>query len=91
MKEPAIFNNEIRNVEDVGQYFSYLVNEMKLNLHPDTDFSEYVSYETGQNTFTEEQICHFNNLMTTCFEVCEFAKADIYEIGLEVMKGNMNA
>ena len=91
MKEPAIFNNEIRNVEDVIQYFSYLVNEMKLNLHPDTDFSEYVSFETGQNTFTDEQISHFNNLMKNCFKACEFAEADIYEICMGVMKGNMNS
>jgi hypothetical protein len=91
MKGFAMFNKEIKTVKDVRQYFSFMVNERKVNFHPDTDFSEYVSCETGKSTFTDEEIDQFNSLMGASFEVCELAEADIYEIGLEMLKGTMNA
>jgi hypothetical protein len=81
-----MFNKKIKTAKDVRQYFSYLVNIRKLNFHPDTDFSEYVSTETGKPTFTDEEVRRFNDLMEDSFKVCELEGIDIYEIGLQVLK-----
>ena len=82
-----MYNKEIKTVKDVKQYFSYLVNKRKLNFHPDTDFSEYVSCKTGKSTFKDEEISHFNDLMENSFRICALEKVDIYEIGLKILKG----
>ena len=84
------FNEDIKTIEDVRKYFSYLVEEIRLNFHPDTDFSEYVSCETGRRTFTDKEASYHNSLMDICFSICEESGVDIYEIGLEVLKGGMN-
>lgn len=85
------FSGKIETKDDVVKYFSYLVEELHLNFHPDTEFSEYVSSETGESTFSNGEICYHNSLMDTCFSVCEKAGVDIYEIGLQVLKGTKNA
>ena len=87
----AEFNEEIKTKDDVVKYFSYLVEEQHLNFHPDTDFSEYVLCETGESTFNDEEIRYHNSLMDACFSVCEKAGVDIYEIGLQILKGHRNA
>ena len=81
------YNKKIKNIDDVVDYFTYLIKELDLNLHPDTDFSEYVSYETGENTFNQEEVCYLNSLMDDCFSICEEAGVDVYEVGLKIMKG----
>ena len=86
-----MFSIEIKTIEDVKRYFCYLVEELHLNFHPDTEFSEYVSSETVESTFSKGEICYHNSLMGTCFSVCEKAGVDIYEIGLQVLKGTKNA
>lgn len=61
-------------------FAQYLVNELHLNFHPVDDFSCYVSYDIKQPTFTPEEAAKYNALMDECFDVCEKANADIYEI-----------
>ncbi len=80
------FNGKIETTDDVVKYFAYLVKELHLNFHPDTEFSEYVSCETGENTFNDKEINYHNSLMNNCFSVCEKAGVDIYDIGLKIMK-----
>ena len=63
-------------------FFDYLLLERKVNFHPDTDFSDYVSLETGQQTFTKEEVAIFNRLMDEAFEICKKNNVDIYEIGI---------
>jgi len=42
-------------IGEVKAFASYLVNDLGVNLHPDNDFAEYVCYETGERTFTDEE------------------------------------
>ena len=73
-------DSRITNIEDVKDLAKYLYYERKVAFHPDDDFADYVNDETGEQTFTGEEISLFNRLMDECFEVCEREKKDIYEV-----------
>ena len=78
------YNNEshIKSVEDVKVFFHHLVDERKVNFHPDDMFEDYVSCEGGINTFTLEECALYNRLMDESFKVCKDVGVDIYRIGL---------
>jgi len=73
-------NSRISTIEDVQDFAKYLYNERMLAFHPDDDFADYVNDETGEPSFSEEEIPLFNHLMDECFDVCEREKKDIYEV-----------
>ena len=77
-----IDKSHINKVRDVELFFQYLVEERKLNFHPDEDFINYVSYSSGERTFTDEECQLYNRLMDECFEVCKKAEVDIYGVGM---------
>lgn len=81
------YNNEshIKSIEDVKAFFHHLVDERKLNFHPDDDFADYIRYEDKAPSFTEEEVSVYNRLMEESFEVCEITNADVYEIGFDVL------
>lgn len=79
-------NDHITNIDEVKAFASYLVNNLGVNLHPDNDFAEYVCYETGERTFTEEEAAVGNRLMDECFEVCANSKIGIYELLLPILQ-----
>lgn len=81
------YNDEshIKSVEDVKTFFRHLVDERSLNFHPDDDFADYISYEDKTPTFTEDEVALYNRLMEEAFDVCEKSKADVYEIGFDVL------
>ena len=85
-----MFSRDIKTVEDIEIFFSYLVHVLDLNFHPDTDFSDYVSSEDGSTTFSEAETSNLNTIMQACFEICERHKVDIHEIGLEILKESIN-
>lgn len=72
--------NCITTIEDVKLFAQYLVNELHLNFHPDDDFACYVNYDTKQPTFTPEEAAKYNALMNECFDICEKANVDVYEV-----------
>lgn len=78
------YNNEshIKSVEDVKTFFHHLVDERKVNFHPDDMFEDYVSCEGGINTFTLEECALYNRLMDESFKMCKDVGVDIYGIGL---------
>ena len=82
------YNNDskITTVGDVKEFFRHLVNDRKVNFHPDDRFEDYVSCEDGSKTFTQEECAAYNHLMDECFEVCEKNGVDIYAIGLDLMQ-----
>lgn len=43
-------DSHIKSVEDVKAFFCHLVDERKLNFHPDDDFTDYVNYEDNTPT-----------------------------------------
>ena len=79
------YSTHITTVDEVLDFFKYLVIERRCNFHPDDNFSEYVCYADGSHTFTEEEIPCFNRLMDECFSVCADSNVSIYDIGLEVL------
>jgi hypothetical protein len=91
MTNRNVFNCEafdlqhISTLKDVKQFILYLVNEVKVNRHPDDSFVEYVDFKTGLPTFTMEEATIGNRLMDECFDVCKENSADIYELTMNAM------
>ena len=82
------YNNEshIRSVEDVKAFFHHLVDERKLNFHPDDDFADYISLDDKTPSFTDDEVILYNRLMEESFDACEAAGVDIYELGLQELE-----
>ncbi len=82
------YNNEskIKTVDEVKEFFHHLVNERKVNFHPDDRFEDYLSPRDGHNMFTLEECALYNHLMDESFEICEKNNADIYAIGLDFLQ-----
>ena len=76
----------ITTVADVKAFFHHLVDERKVNFHPDDDFADYVSLDDQTPTFTDEEVAVYNRLMDESFDVCEAAGVDIYELGLQELE-----
>ena len=74
---------EIKTLNDVKIFTKQLVAE-GLNYHPDDDFENYVNIETGEPSYTSDEAVLRNRLNAQCFEVCESAGADLYNISMEV-------
>ena len=81
-----MFDKKIRNENDVRMFFAYLIQQEKLNFHPDTNFSEYVNFETGEASFNVEEISHYNRLMNDSFLVCNRENIDIYNLSFGILK-----
>ena len=64
-------------------FFHHIDYDLEINFHPDDDFKDYVSYETGERTMNDEQAELYNRLMDEAFEVCEGDQ--VYEIGCELL------
>jgi hypothetical protein len=69
----------IATLEDVTYYATYLVHGLKLNFHPDDDFSDYLCTDGITSTFSKEEVEIGNRLMDECFNVCESNQIDVYE------------
>ena len=89
--ERMIFNCEkfnvahITTIDQVEEFTKYLVEDLKVNINPDNDFADYIEYETGKATFTDEEVERGNQLMDECFNVCEANGVDIYELMSEYL------
>lgn len=70
----------IITIEDVKAFAKYLTNDLLLNFHTDDDFSFYVNYETKEPIFSPEEAAKYNALMNECFDVCEKANVDVYDV-----------
>lgn len=73
------------SVDDVRHFFGWLVECKDLCFHPDDDFKDYICYETKQRTFTDQEANALNDVMEKCFDICEDAGRDIYEIASYVL------
>ena len=83
-------NSNIKTVKDVEAFFHHIVFERKVNFNPDDLFEDYVSCESGINTFTLEECAIYNRLMDESFNVCEKEGIDIYEIGMKELMSDFN-
>ena len=78
-------DSHILSVDDVKMFFHHLVEERKVNFHPDDDFANYVSLKDHTPTFSDEEVVIYNRLMDESFDVCDKSNIDIYEIGIEFL------
>jgi hypothetical protein len=76
-----LYDKEIKNEQDVWCFINWCINDQKLNLHPDNDFSDYIFYATNNAVYTENEAMELNDCMTNCFALC----GDIYNIVEEVL------
>ncbi len=82
-------NSHILSVEDVKLFFHHLIDERKVNFHPDDDFADYICYEDKTLTFTPKEVELYNRLMDESFDVCKINEIDIYSIGFDELKRNL--
>lgn len=82
--------DHISTTEEVKQFFHHIVQDRKINFHPDDAFEMYVSIETHEPSFTAEECKLYNRLMEESFYVCEKRNVDIYEIGLDELYPDLN-
>ena len=75
---------KIKTTHDIAKFFMWLVFDKKLAFHPDDDFQDYISFKTKERTFTDKEADYYNDLMDKCFQICESADCDIYEIANNV-------
>lgn len=73
-------HSHITSITEVEEFAQFLYNQKKLAFHPDEDFADYISAESNEPFFTNEEIELFNRLTVECFEVCENVNVDIYEV-----------
>ena len=73
---------KITTLEDVEQFVKYIYEELGVNFHPDDDFKNYVSCETGERTMDDEKAELYNRLMDETFDVCG---EEVYEIGSDLL------
>lgn len=86
-----MYKGPVKSVDEVKAFFSYLIKNESLSFHPDDDFKDYVSMESGKVTFSSETADHYNNLMNEAFEVCEIAGDDIYALAMSELKSAVSA
>ena len=81
--------SHINSVKDVEAFFHHLVDDRKVNFHPDDDFADYITIVDKTSLFTNEEVSLYNRLMDECFDACETAGEDIYGIGFNVLKAKI--
>lgn len=80
----------IHSTKHVREFFRELVYHHDLNLHPDTDFSDYIT-PAGVALYTRRESDRLNSTMEECFLVCESEGEDIYSICHDVVTGYLLA
>jgi len=82
-------NSEIKTVEDVNNFFSHVVDELGISIHPDDSFEDYINFETNEQVLPADKCKVYNRIMEQCFDVCDKNDVDIYEIGLNKVMAQM--
>ena len=76
--------SHITSIEEVKAFFHNIVCDLGINFHPDDDFMDYVCYETGKRTMSNEQAELYNRLMDEAFKACD-NEEQVYEIGCDLL------
>ncbi|TXK26544.1 hypothetical protein FVR03_21720 [Pontibacter qinzhouensis] len=85
MNNTPLTNFDINSRESVAAFFKFIIEDLDLNFHPDTPFTDYTCLVTDRPTFTIEAAVHYDILMDDCFMWCDFHREDIYEIAMEAL------
>lgn len=73
----------VKSISDVKDFLHYVIFDLNLNFHPDTPFRLYIN-ECGEPIFTKDQCHRLNKMLYAAFHICQHAKADIYQLCIEV-------
>ncbi len=86
-KKELIF--KIRNKDDIKRWFRRLF-EYGINMHPDSDFDDYVFLGTGgeRRSFTRDEARRLNAMMSGAFDV---AGNQVYTIGLSLIRKRLKS
>lgn len=79
----------ISTVEDVQEFFREL-HEEQLCFHPDDDFADYISFDTGIPLYSTDEAQRRNELLYLAFKVCETEGADIYDLCMEIFHSDFH-
>lgn len=74
---------QIQTIGDVKVFAKQLIAE-GVSFHPDDDFNDYINFKENIPCYSKEEADIRNELMNNCFEICEKAGIDIYDLMLEV-------
>lgn len=74
----AFFVSQALSKRPKTDYAHHIVYECNVNFHPDEMFEDYVSCESGINTFTLDESSISNRLMDENFAICKKEEFDIY-------------
>jgi hypothetical protein len=66
----------INNIDDVQVFFENIFEE-GTQIHPDDDFNNMVSLETGESAYSNDEVLERNLLMKRAFNVCKSKSVDI--------------
>ena len=88
--KPNSLPKSINTIDDVWEFFNYLHIVDGVLFHPEGDFREFINWETDKPTYTAKEAKERNILMDKCFDVCSENDFNIFQIGLEAIKRNLN-
>jgi hypothetical protein len=75
---------KILTIEDVKLFAKQIIAE-GVSFHPDEDFNDYVNVNDSKPYYSKVDADIRNAQMNNCFEVCEKAGVDVYDLMLEVV------
>lgn len=81
--------SHIQTIEDVRNFFTFVVEKIGDEWHPDDDYSFYKDNKSKEPLFTIDEITLYNRLQAECFDVCQNADVDIYDLGWEIIEKNI--
>jgi len=73
----------LKTVADVKAFFATLCEDMAW--HPDNPFADYVSYHTGEPTFTPEEAKTLDDIMLLSFLICTIENVDPYGLACDAL------
>ena len=73
----------VGNLEQVRAFFRALLENERLNFHPENTFSNYVVFGGGP-AYSDEQAVHRDLLMGQSFEVCNKLNLDTCAVACQV-------
>jgi hypothetical protein len=75
----------INTIKDVQDFCQFLYDEYDLAFHPDDPFDQYINAQ-GLDLFTKEEADYLDSVMQKCFDVCERADTNIYDVMEPIQK-----
>lgn len=76
------------NLAEVQQFVKYVVFDLDVNFHPDTDFNDYTN-SSGLPCFDKQNADSLNSVLAQAFIICGANGTDIYEVSLPMLQARV--